>query len=43
MRAIADVVDSLIFEQNFQLPIGVISHADNGSWLVGSFDAAARD
>jgi hypothetical protein len=39
-RAIAGAINSLIFKHHFQLPIDVIFHADNGSCLIGSFDAA---
>jgi hypothetical protein len=40
MQAIAASLDSLIFNDGFELPIGCVSHAANGSWMLGCWDAA---
>jgi hypothetical protein len=40
IQAIAAALDSLIFNEQFELPIGCVSHAANGSWMLGWWDAA---
>jgi hypothetical protein len=39
-QATAATLDSLIFNEQFELPIGCVFHAANGSWIVGCWDAA---